>query len=133
MNDIVNRFLLAGDKLMPELHLKQLGFTYSVSGPSTKNKQRIQKFKKTGDTKCNYKNELEKAVFNIMWLMEILKIQYDEQLQINHLVLIKTQNMMEVFFLWFINFLIKKPQGSGVNNEIKQNEQLTEELQKTNY
>ena len=38
MNDIVNRFLLAGDKLMPELHLKQLGFTYSVSGPSTKNK-----------------------------------------------------------------------------------------------
>ena len=38
MNKIVNKFLLAGDKFMPEMHLKQPGFTYSVCGPFTKNK-----------------------------------------------------------------------------------------------
>ena len=38
MNEIVNKFLLAGDKFMPEMHLKQLGFSYSASGPFTKNK-----------------------------------------------------------------------------------------------
>ena len=36
MNEIVNKFLLVGDKFMPEVHLKQLGFTYSASGPFTK-------------------------------------------------------------------------------------------------
>ena len=44
MNEIVNTFLLAGDKFMPEMHLKQAGFTYSAGGPFTKNKERIQKF-----------------------------------------------------------------------------------------
>ena len=44
LNEIVNNFLLAGDKFMPEMHLKQLGFTYSVCGPFTKNKKRIEKF-----------------------------------------------------------------------------------------
>ena len=44
MNERVNKFLLAGDKFMPEMHLKQLGFTYSACGPFTKNKERIQKF-----------------------------------------------------------------------------------------
>ena len=43
MNQIVNKFLLAGDKFMPEAHLRQPGFTYSACGPFTKNKQRIQK------------------------------------------------------------------------------------------
>ena len=43
MNEIVNKFLLAGDKFMPEMHLKQLGFTYNAWGPFTKNKERIQK------------------------------------------------------------------------------------------
>ena len=63
MNEIVNKFLLAGDKFMPEMHLKQPGFTYSACGPSTKNKERIQKFKETGDTRYIYKNELDKACF----------------------------------------------------------------------
>ena len=69
MNDIVNKFLLAGDKFMPEMHLKQPaalgkpGFTYSACGPFTKNKERIQKFKETGDTKYIYKNELHKSCF----------------------------------------------------------------------
>ena len=50
MNQIVNKFLLTGDKFMPEMHLRQPGCTYSVCGPFTKNKQRIQKFMQTGDT-----------------------------------------------------------------------------------
>ena len=63
MNKIVNKFLLAGDKSMPEMHLQQPGFTYSACGPFTKNKERIQKFKETGDTSYIYKNELDKACF----------------------------------------------------------------------
>ena len=63
MNEIVNKFLLAGDKCMPEMHLKQPGFTYSACGPFTKNKERIQKFKETGNTSYIYKNELDKACF----------------------------------------------------------------------
>ena len=43
MNEIVNKFLLSGDKCIPEMHLKQPGFTYSVCGPFTKNKERIKK------------------------------------------------------------------------------------------
>ena len=63
MNEIVNRFLLAGDKFMPEMHLRQPQFVYSACGPFTKNKERIQEFKETGDTSFTYKNELDKACF----------------------------------------------------------------------
>ena len=63
MNEIVNKFLLAGDKFMPEMHLKQPGFTYNDGGPLTKNKERIQKFKDAGGTSYIYKNELDKACF----------------------------------------------------------------------
>ena len=63
MNEIVNKFLLAGDKFMPEMHLKQPGFTYSACGPFTKNKERIQKFKETGNTRYNCRNILDKAYF----------------------------------------------------------------------
>ena len=63
MNETINKFLLAGDKFMPEMHLKQPGFTYSVCGPFTKNKERIQKFNETGNTDYIYKNELDKACF----------------------------------------------------------------------
>ena len=63
MNEIVNKFLLAGDKFIPERHLKQPGLTHSACRPFTKNKERIQKFKETGDTSYIYKNELGKACF----------------------------------------------------------------------
>ena len=58
MNEIVNKFLLVGDKFMPEMHLKQPGFTYSACGLFTKNKERIEKFMQTGT-----KNELDKTCF----------------------------------------------------------------------
>ena len=48
MNQIVNKFLLTGDKFMPEVHLKQPGFTHSAWGPFTRNKPRIQKFMQAG-------------------------------------------------------------------------------------
>ena len=63
MNEIVNRFLLAGGKFMPEMHLRQPGFAYSACGPFTKNKERIQKFQETRDTSYIYKNEFDKACF----------------------------------------------------------------------
>ena len=56
MNEIINKFLLAGDKFMPERHLKQHGFTYSSCGPFTKNEKRIKKFKETGDSKYTYQD-----------------------------------------------------------------------------
>ena len=61
MNDIVNKFLLDGDRFMLEMHLKQPGLTYSACGLFTKNKERTQKFKETGNSKYIYKNELDKA------------------------------------------------------------------------
>ena len=63
MNKIVNKFLLAGDKFMPEVHLKQPSFTYTACNPFTKNKERIEKFVQTGNTNFIYKYELDKACF----------------------------------------------------------------------
>ena len=63
MNEIVNKFLQVGDKFMPEMHLKQSGFTYSAFVPFTKNKERIEKFMQTGNTNFIYKSELDKACF----------------------------------------------------------------------
>ena len=61
MNEIVNKFLLVGDKFMPEMHLKQPVFTYSACGSCT---------------------NLIRLVFNMIWLMVILKIEEEEQLLI---------------------------------------------------
>ena len=63
MNEIINNFLLVGDKFMPEMHLKQPDFTYSACGPFTKNKERIEKFMQTGNTDFIYKNEFDKTCF----------------------------------------------------------------------
>ena len=63
MNEIINKFLQVGEKFMPEMHLKQPGFTYSACGPFPKNKKRIEKFMQTGNTYFIYKNELDKACF----------------------------------------------------------------------
>ena len=60
LNDVINKFSLAGDKSMPEMHLKQPGFTYSACGTYTKNKERLQKFKETWDSRYISRNELFK-------------------------------------------------------------------------
>ena len=63
MNNIINKFLLAGDKCMPEMHLRQPQFVYSACGPFTRHKERIKKFKQTGDTRYIYRNQLDEACF----------------------------------------------------------------------
>ena len=63
MNELVNTFLLVGNKFMPKMHLKQPGFTYSACGPFTKNKERIEKFMQTGNTDFIYRDELDKPCF----------------------------------------------------------------------
>ena len=71
MNEVVNNFLFVGDKFMLAMHLKQPRFTYSACRTLTTNKETIKKFKETTDTNHIY---LASLVFNITWLMDILKI-----------------------------------------------------------
>ena len=63
MNNVINKFLLAGDKFMPEMHLRQPRFVYTACGPFTRHKERIKKFNRTGDMRYIYRNELDKACF----------------------------------------------------------------------
>ena len=63
MNEIVNKYLLLGDKFMSNLHLKQPVFTYSACGPFTRSKERTEKFMQTGNTDFIYRNDLDKACF----------------------------------------------------------------------
>ena len=63
MNEIANKFLLAGDKFMPEMHLRQPGFTYTACEPFIKNKEQIKNLKETGDSRYVYQNKLDKACF----------------------------------------------------------------------
>ena len=60
MTQLISFYWLEGD-ILPEMHLKQPGYTYSACGAFTKNKERIEKFKEAGDTSYIYKNELDKA------------------------------------------------------------------------
>ena len=100
MNDIINK--LAGDKYMPEMHLRQPQFTYGACAPFTKNKERIQKFKKTGDSRYIYRNELDKACFqhdmvygdfnDLASRTAVYKVYKD----IKHLILLKIQNKKDI-------------------------------------
>ena len=63
MNNVINKLLLAGNKFMPEMHLRQPQFVYSACGPFTRHKERIKKFKQTGDTRYIYRNQLDKVCF----------------------------------------------------------------------
>ena len=74
MNNVINKFLLARDKFMPEMHLRQPQFVYSACGPFTRHIERIKKFKQTGDTGYIYRNEVDKACFNTILLMQVIKI-----------------------------------------------------------
>ena len=63
MNNVIHKFLLAVDKFMLEIHLRQPRFVYSACGPFTRHKEKIKEFKRTGDTRYIYRNELDKACF----------------------------------------------------------------------
>ena len=136
MNEIVNRFLLAGDTFMPEMHLKQPGFIYSACGPFTKNKKRIQKFKETGDTSYIYKNELDKACFqhdmaygdfkDLKRRTASDKVLRDKAFNIAKDP--KYDGYQRGLASMVYEFFDKKSTGSGVANE--PNYQLANELQK---
>ena len=135
MNEIVNTFLLAEDKFMPEMHLKYPGFTYSACGPFTKNKERILKFEETGDTKHIYKNELDKACFEhdmAYWDFKNLaasnKVLRDKAFEIASNP--KYDGYQGNLASMVYNFFDEKSTGSGMKNQITQNQQLAEELHK---
>ena len=115
MDETVNKFLLAGNKFMPEMHLKQPRFTYSACGPFTKDKERIEKFMQTGNTYFVYRNELDKACFQHDMAYSKPKdlakrTQSDKILGDKAFKLQVIQNMMvtkEDQLQWFTSFLIK--------------------------
>ena len=138
MNEIVNKFLLAGDKFMPEMHLKQPGFTYSACGQFTKNKEQIQKFKETEDTSYIYKNELDKPCFQYDMAYGDFKglarrTFSDKALRDKAFNIAKNpkhdgyhRGLASMVYIFFD----KKLKGSGVNIPSEFNKQLAEELHK---
>ena len=115
MDKLVNKFLLAGNKFMLEMHLRQPGFTYSTCGPFTRKKERIQKFKETGDSRYIYQNQLDKACFQHDMVYGDFKdlprrTVFDKVLRNKNLILLKIRNMMyikKVLLQRFVNFLIR--------------------------
>ena len=138
MNEIGNKFLLTGDKFMPGMHLKQPGFTYSACGIFTKNKERIQKFEETGDTSYIYKNELDKVCFQhdmVYWdFKDIARRTASDKILRNKAFNIaknpKYDGYQRVLASTVYKIFDKKSKRSGVNIEVKRNEQLANELQK---
>ena len=134
MSDIINKFLLAGDKFMPEIHLKQPQFTYSACGPFTKNKERIQKFNETGDLRYIYRNELDKACFqhdmaygDLAKRIAAYKFLRDKAFNISKDP--KYDGYQRGLASMVYKFFDKKTSGGGIKS-MPQNEQLAEELHK---
>ena len=140
MNNVIKKFLLAGDKFMLVMHSRQPQFTYSACGPFTKHKQRIQKFQETGDTNYIYKNELDKACFTH-------DVAYSDSKDLTKRTVADTILRKRAFNIakdlkydgyqrglasMVYKFFDKKPKGSGVkhvNTKLKpQNQQLAEEF-----
>ena len=138
MNEIINKFLLAADTFMPEIHLKQPGLTYSACGPFTKNKERIKAFKVTGDSRYIYQNELDKACFqhdialgdfkdlNIRTAAD--KVLSDKSFDIAKNP--KFDGYQRGLSSVAYKFFEKEIYGSAIKHENISNKQLAEELQK---
>ena len=136
MNEIVHRFLLVGDKFMPEMHLKQPGFTYGPCSPLKKNKERTEKFMQTGNTYFIYKNELGKACFQHDMAYDkskdsVKRTQSDKVLKDKAFKIASNpkyvgyqRRLASIVY----KFFDKKSKGSGINNE--PNYQLENELHK---
>ena len=137
MNEIINKFLLAGDKFMPEMHLRQPGFTYRACGRSTKNKERIQKFKERGDTSYIYKNELDKACFQHDMaygdFKDLRKRTFADKVLRDKVFKIASDQKYDGYQRGLASmvykFFDKKSRGGGLAN--KENIQLANELHKS--
>ena len=136
MNEVVNKFLLAGDKFMPEIHLRQPGFTYSASGPFTKNKESVQKFMQTGNTDFIYKKELDKACFQHDMAYgkakDLVRRTQSDKILRNKAFKIASDSKYDGYLRGLASmvctFFDKKSSGSGIINEA--NYQLANELHK---
>ena len=125
MNETVNKFLLAGDKFMPEMHFKQPGFTYSACGTFTKYKERIERFLQTGNTDFIYKGELDKASFqhNMAYckLKDLGKITQPDKVLKDKAFKIandpKYDGYQRGLASMVYKFFDKKYRGSGIGNE----------------
>ena len=122
---------------MPEMHLRQPGFTYNACGPFTKNKERIQKFKETGDSRYIYKNVLDKACIQHDMAYGDFKdltkrTAADKVLRekaFNIAKDLKYDGYQRGLVSMVYKFFDKKTAGSGIKF-MQQNEQLAEELHK---
>ena len=125
-----------GDKFMPEMYLKQPGFTYSAWGPLTKNKERIEKFVQTGNTDFIYKNELDKTCFehDMAYCKSndlAKRTQSDKVLRDTAFKIAsdpKYDDYQRGLASMVYKFFDKKSSGSGIANE--PNYQLANELHK---
>ena len=136
INNVINKFLLAGDKCMPEMHLRQPGFTYSACGSCTKNKERIKEFMTTGNTNFIYKNELDKACFQHHMAYDKSK-DLVKRTQSNNVLRDKAfkiasdpkyDRYQRGLASMLYKLFNKKSKGSGITNEF--NYQLANELHK---
>ena len=146
MNVIVNKFLLAGDKTMAEMHLRQPGFTYSACGLFTKHRQRIQKFMQTGDTNYIYRTELDKACFqhdaaNCDSKDLVKRTQSDKVLKDKAFAIANNpkydgyqRGLASMMYKFFdkksASLADKSTKGTGIKNDIEKNQQLANELHK---
>ena len=138
MNEIVNKVLLAGDKSMPKMHLRQPGFSYTACGTLTKNKERIQKFKETEDSRYIYQKELDKACFQHDMDYGDFK-DLPRRTGTDKVLCNKGYNFAKKSEItWnqrgltsmICKFFHKKTSGGAVKSKIMHNQQLVEELQK---
>ena len=139
MNEIVNKFSFADDKFIPEMHLKQPGFTCSTCGPFTKSKERIQKSQEIGDTSYIYKNQLDKACYQYNMTYGDFK-DLERRTASDKVLGDKTFNITKNLKYdgyqrglasIVYKFFDKKSKGSGFKTEGKHNEQIAEELHKS--
>ena len=123
---------------MPEMHLRQPGLTYSACGPFTKHKKRIEKFMQTGNTNYIYRNELDKTCFAHDAAYSDSKdlakrTQSDRALKDKAYEIAKNpkyDGYQRGLASMVYKFFDKKSKGAGIKNEIKQNQQLANELHK---
>ena len=138
INEIITKFSLECDKFLPEVHIKQLVFTYSACGSFAKNKERIQKLKETGDTSYIYKNKLDKACFQHDMAYGDFKdlasrAFYDKVLRDKAFNVAKNpkyDGYQRGLASMVYKFFDKKSNGRGVNIPSEFNKKLAEELNK---
>ena len=136
MNETGNKFLLVGDKFMPEMHFKQPAFNYSPCSPVTKDKEKIEKVMQTGNTNLIRKNELDKACFqhdmaygktkDLVKRTQSDKVLKDKAFKIASDP--KYDGYQRGLASMVYKFFDKKSSGSGIVNE--PNYQLANELHK---